>query len=203
MNSTKIIIGITGLYCSGKSFIEKIFIDNDFLSIDVDKIGHSVLEETKDDVIKEFGMSILNQAGNIDRKKLGAIVFSDKSKLRKLNSLVHPVMTVKIENHISATNHRYILINAALLYEMGLHKLCSKIIVVKAPLILIIYRAIKRDCYSIFKIFKILFNQNVKSFAKKNQKYVETIYIENLTADSTNRRVKQIINGIITKEIYR
>jgi dephospho-CoA kinase len=192
VNYTKLIIGLTGLYCSGKSTAEKILVNKYHFSIvDVDKIGHMVLEEKKESIISFFGEKIITE-GKIDRKKLGLIVFSDKKKLEMLNSITHPLMILKIEEIIRNSNEPKICINAALLFEMNLNRLCSKIIIIKSPIINTFLRARKRDKKSIFKIFKIIISQKVLKLAKQNQTNAEIFYIDN-KSNLTNLE-KQIDN---------
>ena len=159
---------MTGFYCSGKSEVEKILTKSfGFYSIDVDKIGHWALEKKKKELVSILGKTILGK-NKINRKMLGEIVFNDNVKLSKLNSIVHSVMTNKIKQEIKK-NKKKICINAALLFDMNLDKLCNKIIVVKAGLFKILSRAKKRDGSSIFRTLKILNHQrNLKKIRKNN-----------------------------------
>ena len=84
------IIGLTGKSCSGKDYVSHMFGD-EFLVIDEDHLGHIALDVNKDKLVDAFGEDILRD-GKVDRKKLGPIVFSDKEKLEKLNSISHPWM---------------------------------------------------------------------------------------------------------------
>jgi dephospho-CoA kinase len=197
MNDSKLVIGLTGLYCSGKSTVEKI-LKNDFgfFIIDVDKIGHWALEEKKNNLINIFGNNILTD-NKIDRKKLGQIVFNNKKDLQQLNSIVHPAMVKKIEEIIKETKEARICINAALLFEMGLNKLCQKILITKISFFQILKRAKKRDNSSFLRILKIISSQKVLKFAKKNSENAEIFYVSN-NSDSfhLSRKVKEILNKI-------
>jgi len=123
------IIGLTGNIGSGKSTVANMFKKLGATIIDADKIGHEILQnECYEKVIQAFGKQILNQDLSINREKLSNIVFSNPDKLKKLNSIMHPVMTNKIRNMINNSNT---IIEAALLFEMKLNKFCNKIIVVK------------------------------------------------------------------------
>lgn len=179
MNLNKNIIGLTGKYCSGKSSVEKLLINKfGFFSIDVDLIGHKVLEEKKEKLINAFGENIITN-NKIDRKKLGTIVFKNKKKLLKLNSIVHPAMVKIVTEQIKNSKADNICINAALLFEMGLYKLCSKIVIVRSSLYNIITRAKKRDDRSIFQTLRIILKQNGIITLKKLVLNADIFYIEN------------------------
>jgi len=190
----KTILGLTGVYCSGKSTFDKLLIENfGFFSIDVDKIGHIVLEEKKESLVEMFGKDIV-QNGKINRKELAKIVFADKDRLNLLNSIVHPAMIVKIKSIISESQSDKICINAALLFEMSLDKLCDRIIVVKSNIFNIVKRAKMRDGRGLFDVFKILSSQKVLSLAKKKSKNTEIRYINN---NSTVDKLKESLEKIL------
>ena len=198
MSSIKTVIGLTGLYCSGKSTIEKILeSDYNFFVIDVDKIGHLVLEDKKDIIIEYFGAEILSN-GIVNRKILGQLVFSDKKKLAILNSIVHPQMKKKIEELIKISDKNKICISAALLFEMNLDNLCNKIIVVKSPIIEIIKRAKKRDNRSIVNVLRILNSQKVCKYSKQKNKKSEILYIKN---DKNLDRLRSKIDNVIKQGV--
>ena len=91
------IIGITGSIGSGKTTMSGIFARQGFLSINADKIGHEMLKRDSaiyKKIIKHFGNKILDENKNIDRKKLGNLVFYDSEKLEKLNSITHPIILI-------------------------------------------------------------------------------------------------------------
>ena len=125
---------------------------------------------------------------------MGKIVFNDKNKLELLNSIVHPEMVKKINKIIDETKEDKICINAALLFEMGLYKLCNKIIVVKTNFLNVVKRSKKRDNNSIFRVIKILLSQKVLSLAKIYSNNTEIRYINN---DSTLEQLKKNLKQIL------
>ncbi|HIH42981.1 TPA: dephospho-CoA kinase [Candidatus Woesearchaeota archaeon] len=135
------IIGLTGNFGSGKSTVVKMFkeLDNNRIKdmnvniIDVDKIGHNVLNgECYKEVLEEFGSDILDYDLKIDREILREIVFDDKTKLKKLESILHPRMLSEVELELRRfdTKHSVVIIEAAILIELGLLGLIDKLIVV-------------------------------------------------------------------------
>jgi dephospho-CoA kinase len=103
----------------------------------VDRLGHEVLTYffIKEKLKENFGDEILDDDNNISRTKLGEIVFSNKEKLKVLNQIVHPEILKKTKQILkkSLNKNDIIILDAALLFKIGLDKLCDKIIYVDAP----------------------------------------------------------------------
>ncbi len=142
-------VGITGGIGSGKTTVCKIFELLDVPTYYADTEAKKLLNfntEIKQSVVKEFGTGILNKEGFIDRPMLASLVFNNKEKLQLLNNIIHPAVAADFENwqktHFSK---KYILKEAAILFESGAHKQVDKIISVTAPLELKISRTMKRD----------------------------------------------------------
>lgn len=87
---------ITGSIASGKSTVVNLLKERGFSVIDADVIAHEQLEICKGEIVKEFGEQILDEAGKIDRKKLGAIVFREPKKLKNLEQILHPKIKAEI-----------------------------------------------------------------------------------------------------------
>ena len=109
------VIGVSGKYCSGKDTAVRFLGEEGFREIDVDRIGHGVLEELKEEIAAEFGSSILDARKNVDRGKLGSVVFADRAKLSKLESIVHPLMVDRVKEQMGGEKTA---INAAVLFRM-------------------------------------------------------------------------------------
>ena len=195
MNSTRIVIGLTGLYCSGKSFIESIFIENGYQTIDLDRIGHIALNKQKSIIAERFGNHIITDDGMINRKVLGNMVFGNKNKLALLNSIVHPVM-IEMVNDIIRNSSKKVIINGALLFELGLHKLCKQILNVKSSFFRLVLRGIKRDNRSIINILRIIMSQKVNKLVKTNKKFVEIVTVWNNDREKTRESVIKIIDSL-------
>lgn len=126
------IIGVYGLICSGKSSFSKMLAKElDAFYIDADKLGHEALENKKDIIVKEFSDSILDSNNNIDRKKLGGIVFSNKNKLKKLQDITYSYIEKKTEYLINSTD-KDVVIEAALIMRSNIYKLCNSLVFVNA-----------------------------------------------------------------------
>ena len=143
----KMLIGLTGRTGSGKSSAAKIFEDLGAFVADCDKVAHGIL---KDDKIKEelcvlFSPDILGEDGEIDRKRLGSIVFSDKDNLEKLNGVVHPAIVKKCVELCESSGKDICLMDGSELESSGADKLCKAIVVITADEETRLKRIIARD----------------------------------------------------------
>ncbi len=132
-----IIIGIIGEAGSGKTTITKFLESNlNCLHIEVDKIGHNALNNQviKDNLVAHFG-DLLDMQGNIDRKILGSIVFKNNAELLYLNTVTHPYIFNEIKNliEVKKNSYEYIIIEGAVLIEIGAHQLCHQVVYLYAP----------------------------------------------------------------------
>jgi dephospho-CoA kinase len=144
-------VGITGSIGSGKSLICKIFAALGTPVYDAD--SHAKALMTTDGILisgikKEFGDLSYHGDGSLNRVYLAQHVFNDENKLQRLNNLVHPRVGVDYDHWVSQhLAFRYVLKEAALLFEAGSFKKLDTIIVVHAPLEMRIKRVAKRDAH--------------------------------------------------------
>lgn len=133
-----LILGLTGKIASGKDFVAKILEDYGAHLIDADKIGHELLQKGSNaynEIVDEFSEKILDEEKNIDRIQLALEVFKNKTSLEKLNRITHPKLKkIVIEKLKDAEkkNANVIVINAAILKEIGLLPLVDKVWVIDA-----------------------------------------------------------------------
>jgi len=139
----KTIIGLTGGYCTGKNEAASSLETMGFSIIDVDKLGHVALERSAAKLAEVFGPSILKADGSVDRRALGAMVFSSPARLALHESIVHPPMLELLDQAIAAGDR--VCINAALLYRFPQKERCTLILEVRAPLCERIRRGRERD----------------------------------------------------------
>ena len=174
----KNVIGIYGLICSGKSSFSKLLAKElNALYIDADIIGHEALndKDKKEELIKEFSSDILDNNGNIDRKKLGKIVFGNSKKLRKLESINYPYIEEKVSKLINSTD-KDVVIEAALIMRSEIYKMCNSLIYVNSKTADIINRMKKKRNISEKEARKILKMQ----IDVKNKKSNADIIINNM-----------------------
>jgi len=190
-NTSHLVVGITGGYAAGKSTVTRLFVEHDFLTIDVDEVGHQALELQKSQIIGTFGDAICNEYGRIDRKALGKRVFSDPQALQTLNRILHPVMYNLVAQQLKQIGSQLVVIDAALLFTIGLDRLCDHIIGVTVPLEVARERGVNRDHRSPEEIDGIL--QAQQNFSQLIQKNADT-HIENVGSldDLTNQVIPLI-----------
>lgn len=149
------IIGLTGGIASGKSLVARIFKDLGAHVIDADKIVHDLLEPEQQawgEVIQYFGSEIVHPNRTIDRRKLGEIVFQDRTKREWLNNCLHPrvfqVYTAQVRHITARQPDAVIVLDAALLIETGYYRKMDKVVVVFADEEQQLNRLIERDCFT-------------------------------------------------------
>ena len=164
------------MYCSGKNTLVAFLIKSGFSEIDVDRVGHLILDdsEVKVELRQRFGAEILTSRGTIDRRIVGQRVFRD---LRELESIVHPPMAGEVERILQRLNGR-VVINAAVLFRMGLQRLCDVVICVRAPLIRRLRRARRRDGVTLIQMLRRIRAQR-GICPKFNANGVDIYYVDN------------------------
>jgi dephospho-CoA kinase len=147
-------IGLTGSYCAGKNFIAKLLEERGFETLDLDKLGHQVIENEKHRIIEHFGISILRNDGTVDRGILGKLVFGNPEELAFLENIVHPAVQKWTFDWMYDESGNPKVINAALLHRSEAFEELELIIIVKAPWITRLFRAKKRDKLPFFQLIK-------------------------------------------------
>ena len=143
-----LIIGLTGGIASGKSTVCKFFSNLSVPIIDADQISHDLTKingSAYSEVIEYFGENITGENGDIDRKKLGTIVFNSKSKKEKLESIIHPKVLSTIQAEIKSRRGEYKIIEVPLLIESGFQEFTNRILVVDCSTETQMERLMKRD----------------------------------------------------------
>lgn len=191
------IIGITGSFCSGKSLVAKVFKDNGAKVVDLDKLAHNYLKlntATAKQIVKAFGKGIV-VGGRIDRQRLASVVFGNKIKLKRLNSIIHPQVIKDMLRLIKKHRQGYkiVVVEAPLLFEAGLKKYFDYIFVVKTRKGVQIKRAQSKFRLKRADILKRISNQ--WPLAKKLCQ-ADFIIDNNGSVGATRSRVKKIIKKL-------
>ena len=167
------IIGITGSSGAGKSTICETLKKNYKVKIiNADKIAKKLSKKGTSyiiDIIKKFGKDIVNEEGELKRKKLAEIIYSDPKKREELNEYTFKYVKEDIEKQISKLNEDTIaVIDAPLLFESELNKICDKVIGVISRKELQIERIVARDNIDYEQAEKRLAAQKTNEFYIKN-----------------------------------
>ena len=139
------ILGITGGSGSGKTTLLKLIGENGGVILDCDAIYHQLLRDDNDllqAIEARFPGTVID--GQLDRKKLGAVVFADENALQELNTITHSAVKREI-SRILDTDPKLAAIDAIALFESGLNSLCDITVAVTAPEELRIQRLIHRE----------------------------------------------------------
>lgn len=146
-----VVIGLTGGIACGKSTVSDMFLNNERIVIDSDKISRSILDLGKpgyQEVLDTFGHDIKLPSGHINRKRLGEIIFNDSEARLKLNSIVHPRVVEAIKKKTmfyEMEGYDYIVVDIPLLFEAGLEDLVDFVICVKVQNDIQVERLMARD----------------------------------------------------------
>ncbi len=120
------IVGLTGGIASGKSTVAAMFASRGCPVVDADQLARNVVAVGTNGlsaVVNHFGRDILDEQGELNRERLGAIIFSDDSQRNALNSIVHPLIAQASMEHLaelSAAGHHLAIYEAALIVENDL-----------------------------------------------------------------------------------
>lgn len=148
----RLLLGVTGGIASGKTTVAHILQELGAFTIDFDAIARQVVEPEKPawkEIVDYFGEQVLQEDGNLDRKKLSDIVFRDTEKRKKLESFTHPPICeefVKQVNEIAKEESEAIIqVVVPLLIEGNLQYMFHKVLVVYIPEEMQVERLCKRD----------------------------------------------------------
>ena len=173
------IIGITGNSGTGKTSICKKILqireENEITLIEADEIvkeisvpGHEYFNQ----IINIFGKEIILSNGNIDRKKLANIVFSDNEKRELLNQNTYKYVVDEIKKQVKQSKNKTVIIDAPLLIESNLYKICDIVISVITDFEIKIERICKRDNIDKNLARARLNSQHKTEFYIKNSDYI-------------------------------
>ncbi len=143
--SFKYAIVLTGGIATGKSTVAKLFLEDNFVLIDADKIAHEMLDRQKEKIVELFGVKYLKN-DMVDRKALGSLIFSNKKEKLRLEKLLHPLIFQEIEKQ-STEQDKYesiYLVDIPLFFETKRYPI-EKTIVVYTPRDKQLERLVERD----------------------------------------------------------
>jgi dephospho-CoA kinase len=132
----KFVIGLTGNIATGKSVVRRMLEHLGAYTIDADALTHRAYAKGApgyQQVIDRFGRWLVNKDGEIDRKKLGSLVFNDPDAMKQLEEIVHPLVRQAADILIKRASQPVVVIEAIKLIESDLRKVCDSIWVTNAP----------------------------------------------------------------------
>ena len=141
-----LVIGLTGGIGTGKSEVARLLESLGAAPINADQIGHEAYtphSETWNLVVDAFGEGILQASGEIDRRALGGIVFSDPEEMAKLNAIMHPQMASMVTDRIDSLRGdgaEVVVVEAAVLFEAGWETLVDEVWSTDSPVETVVQR---------------------------------------------------------------
>lgn len=189
------IIGVTGNIGTGKSTVSGMLRDLGAAFLDADKVGHELLlkgSPAYPEIIKEFGTGILNEKGEIERPKLGAIVFQNPGKLHKLNEIMWRriiELSQKKWQEMGNNGVKVVVFEAAVMIEAGWQTLVDELWVTSAPEDVVIKRLLATGRFT---------EQQVKDRIRSQMPAVEKAKLAHVVVDTNcdftelRRRVSEL-----------
>ena len=190
------VIGLTGQTGAGKTTVSAQFAQAGFDVINADEVARSVMEigsRCLHAVAEEFGLQILSEGGELDRRALGDIVFSDQNKLKRLSDIINPYILELIEARIKQSSASHILLDAPTLFESGADRLCDRVVCLLADQELRCQRIVARDGLTREQAEKRIGAQHSDDYYIQRSNYV--LY-NNGTVDELRQRTADILHRI-------
>jgi dephospho-CoA kinase len=145
------VVGLTGGIAAGKSTVARCFEELGAAIVDADKLARDAVAKGSEglaEIVAAFGAEVLLSDGELDRKALGARVFADAGLRARLNAITHPRIAqlgaLQIAEH-ARRGVPYVLYEAALIVENGLHRGFQALVVVSVDPVVQLARLVKRD----------------------------------------------------------
>jgi dephospho-CoA kinase len=196
-----LVVGLTGGIACGKTTVAGIFQSLGADIIDADSLGHQLLKDdlsVKSKIVTTFGRCILDDEGEIDRSKLGRIVFDNPDHLHMLNELVHPPLIerakAEIEQKLSSAEHRVIVVEIVLLIECNLMHMVDLVVLVYADEETQIQRLMQRGLSRRDAQNRI---QSQMPFHEK-ERFADFIIYNNDSLCDTKRQARQVWGNLTT-----
>jgi dephospho-CoA kinase len=150
-----LLVGLTGGIATGKSTVSAMFAHLGAKVVDADLLAREVVmpgQPAHGEIVKAFGPAVLEADGQLDRKRLGALVFADSDKRRRLEEITHPAIRARQQRILSVYEEEafegIVIWDVALLIETGGAKAMDKVVVVTADPATELARLIARDGFS-------------------------------------------------------
>jgi dephospho-CoA kinase len=148
------IIGLTGSIASGKSTISAMLKEKGYPIIDADLVARLVVEpgtSNLQEIERQFGASVINEDGTLNRDALGKLIFNDPAKRKQLNDLMHPAIRSEMlrqRDELFKSGHKTLIMDIPLLFESRLQHFVDKILVVSVTEEMQLERLMNRNSLS-------------------------------------------------------
>lgn len=198
-----LVIGLTGGIASGKSTVSTMFKEMDITVIDADveaRLAVQIGEPAYEKIREVFGQEILLPNGEIDRQKLGSVIFHDADKRQVLNSIVHPEvrkrMTVQIDR-AKEQKEEMIVLDIPLLFESKLTYMVNKVLLVYVDKTIQLNRLMARNQLSANEAVARINSQMLLS---EKVKLADAVIDNNGSIQETKKQLNEILTRWKTSE---
>ena len=191
------ILGLTGGIGTGKSTVANMLKKKGIPVVDTDLISREVIEYPE--IIEKIKLEISNEVFNfnnkLDRKKMSEIVFENQEKLKKLNEIMHPEILKKmwLEVEKLKKNHKIIVLDIPLLFEINMEKEVDKILLIYASKEIQLKRIMERDCRSREEAIKII-NSQIPLYKKREKS--DYIIQNNDSLENLEKKLEKILEKL-------
>ena len=190
-------IGLTGGIGAGKSTVAKLFLNKDIPVYDSDARAKNLMSSEKNlkkALSEAFGEQVFNGT-ELNRVYLANIAFSSFEELKKLNGIVHPFVARDFDIWLKQQKAKFIIKEAAILFESGAYKNVDKVVLVSCPLSIRVQRVALRDSLSKEEIMKRVNNQMIQSEKAALSDYI----IDNkYSIESLQKQVDEVYSSILS-----
>ncbi|MDE0086699.1 MAG: dephospho-CoA kinase [Candidatus Poribacteria bacterium] len=203
-----IIVGITGGIACGKTTVSERLAEKGAISINADEIGHQLLKADSpiiDELINVFGQEILEESGDVSRKKLGAIVFEDKSAREQLNAILHPLIIQRSRSRarqfVLEDPSCVVLLDAPLLIEASAYDSVDLIVVVSASPEIQLQRILERSHAQNRPLTESEAQARIDSQMPVSEKvkYADVVIENNGTLQELNKQVDELWDQLMNR----
>ncbi|MDE0315729.1 MAG: dephospho-CoA kinase [Candidatus Poribacteria bacterium] len=203
-----IIVGITGGIACGKTTVSERLAEKGAIPINADEIGHQLLKADSpviDDLVNAFGREILEESGDVSRKKLGAIVFEDKSARERLNAILHPLIIQRSRSRarqlVLEDPSCVVLLDAPLLIEAGAYDSVDLIVVVSASPEIQLQRILERSHAQNRPLTESEAQARIDSQMPVSEKvkYADVVIENNGTLQELNKQVDELWDQLMNR----
>lgn len=191
------IIGLTGSIASGKSTVSNMLKVLGYPIIDADIVARIVVEkgtETLETITEVFGQEVIAEDGSLNREKLGGIIFSDPSKRKTLNDIIHPAIRAEMlrqKEQLLNEGYPTIIMDIPLLFESKLQSYVEKILVVTVTEEMQLERLMARNNFTLEEAKARIQSQLPLSIKEKE---ADAVIYNNGTLESTEQQLKKILS---------
>ena len=191
------ILGLTGGIGTGKSTVANMLKKKGIPVVDTDLISREVIEYPE--IIEKIKLEISNEVfdfnNKLDREKMSEIVFENQEKLKKLNKIMHPEILKKmwLEVEKLKKNHKIIVLDITLLFEINMEKEVDKILLIYASKEIQLKRIMERDCRSREEAIKII-NSQIPLYKKREKS--DYIIQNNDSLENLEKKLEKILEKL-------